>query len=136
MEHEFLIDTCTVIKYLCENLPKYSNDFMDNLVDNDCKVSFITKVELLAWNSPNINDVNIRRKFLHGSTIYSIDNEIIDIVIEIRKKTGVKIPDAFIAATAIKNNFVLISTNENDFKKITCLGLKCINPEKSLSEYL
>lgn len=45
MGQKYLIDTCSVVKYLDEILPKEAISFMDALVDDDCKVSFITKIE-------------------------------------------------------------------------------------------
>jgi predicted nucleic acid-binding protein len=44
----------------------------------------------------------------------------------LRKKYKIKLPDAIIAATAIVNDFTLISHNFKDFLKIT--ELHFINP--------
>ena len=129
MGQKYLIDTCTVVKYLDEMLPPEAISFMDALVDNDCKVSFITKIELLVWNPPIAEDVRVREEFLAGSEIHYINDEIINGTIQIRKATHIKIPDAIIAATAIHNNYVLLSTNDNDFIKVIPLGLKYMNPE-------
>ena len=129
MGQRFLIDTCTIIKYLDELLPSDAISFLDDLVDNDCKVSFITKIELLVWNSPNSGDIIIREELLAGSEIYYVNDAIINCAIEIRKKTNIKLPDAIIAATAICNDFILLSTNSNDFNKVIFLGLKYKNPE-------
>jgi len=125
----FLIDTCTIIKYLDEQFPQDTISFLDDIVDNSCRVSFITKIELLAWNPPTSEDLIIRKEFLEGSKIHFINNEIIRSTIEIRKRTNIKLPDAIIAATAICNDFILLSTNCNDFKKVEILGLKYMNPE-------
>ena len=48
MGQKYLIDTCTVVKYLEELLPPSAISFMDVLVDEDSKVSFIPKIELLV----------------------------------------------------------------------------------------
>ena len=129
MGQKYLIDTCTVIKYLGEVLPQKAISFMDVLVDNDSNVSFITKIELLVWNPLTAEDIKVREEFLTGSEIHYINDEIINGAIRIRKETNIKLPDAIIAATAIHNNYVLISTNDNDFKKVIPLGLKYLNPE-------
>lgn len=63
MGKKYLIDTCTVIKYLDELLPPKAISFMDELVDDDSKVSFITKIELLVWNPPIAEDIRIREAF-------------------------------------------------------------------------
>lgn len=45
-----------------------------------------------------------------------------------RQKQKIKLPDAIIAATALVNDFVIISRNTKDFKNIE--GLEVINPYK------
>jgi predicted nucleic acid-binding protein len=129
MGQKYLIDTCAVIKYLEEVFPLAALTYMDTIIDEDCKVSFITKIELLVWNPQNPNDINIRKAFIAGSEIHFIDDEIIDKATLIRKKTNIKLPDAVIAATAIVNNFILLSDNDIDFKKVESLGLNYLNPK-------
>jgi predicted nucleic acid-binding protein len=129
MGQKYLIDTCAVIKYLDEILPPETISFMDSLLDDDSKGSFITKIELLVWNPPIAEDIRVREEFLAGSEIHYINDEIIDRVIPIRKETGIRLPDAVIAATAIYNDFMLLSTNDKNFKKVIPLGLKYMNPE-------
>ncbi len=134
MGQEYLIDTCAVIKYLDEIFPPEALLFMDILVDKNSKVSFITKIELLAWNAPNPEDIKIREEFLSGSEILFINNEIIATAIKIRKETKIKLPDAVIAATALTYDFVLLSDNENDFNKVVPLRLKYINPKRDFEK--
>lgn len=129
MGQKYLIDTCAVIKYLDEIFPLEALSFMDNIIDEDCKVSFITKIELLVWNPPNPMDIEIRNEFLAGSEIQFVNDEIIDRAIKIRKETNIKLPDAVIAATAMTFNFVLLSDNDKDFLKVEPLGLKYLNPK-------
>jgi len=131
MGQKFLIDTCVVVKYLDNLFPPDAISFMDALVDDDSKVSFITKIELLVWNPPNPDDIKIREEFLAGSEIHYINDDIIIRAIQIRKETKIKLPDAIIAATAMANNFILLSDNDNDFLKVEPLGLKYMNPKNS-----
>ncbi|MBS1503550.1 MAG: PIN domain-containing protein, partial [Bacteroidetes bacterium] len=44
------------------------------------------------------------------------DDDLIDEIIHIRKNYKIKIPDAFIAATALTNDLVLLTRNVEDFK--------------------
>lgn len=129
MGPKFLIDTCAIIKYLDNLLPPKAISFMDSLVDDDSKVSFITQIELLVWNPPIPEDIRIREEFLEGSEIHYINDEIIKGAIQIRKTTNIRLPDAVIAATAIHKDYILLSTNDNDFKKVVPMGLKYLNPE-------
>lgn len=129
MEPKYLIDTCAVIKYLNNLFSTEAITFMDRLVDDDSKVSFITKIELLVWNTSNPDDIKIRYDFLNGSEILYINEKIIDIAIKIRRDIKIKIPDAIIAATAISYDYILLSDNDKDFMKIESFGLKYLNPK-------
>jgi len=129
MEQKYLIDTCAIVKYLENLFPQEALTFIDCIVDDDCKVSFITQIELLVWEPLNPNDLKIRKELLAGSEIIYINDEIIERTIEIRKETKIKLPDAVIAATAIANNLVLLSDNDKDFKRVVPLGLRYLNPK-------
>jgi predicted nucleic acid-binding protein len=56
--------------------------------------------------------------FVAFATIFPIDDRTTDKTIELRRKYKIKLPDAIIAATAIANNFTLITHNIKDFQKI------------------
>lgn len=126
MAERYLIDTCAVIKYLTTVFPPDGITFMDGVVDTESNISFISVIELLAWNPENEDDMRVYNKFIAGSNIMMMDDEIMKQTIAVRKKKKLKIPDAVIAATAIINDLTLISDNDHDFKKVT--GLKYINP--------
>ena len=63
-----------------------------------------------------------------ASNIITVNQDIIQKTIEIRKKFRLKLPDAVIAATALVYDYTLISDNDKDFVKVS--GLKYINPMK------
>jgi hypothetical protein len=128
MGTKYLIDTCVVIKYLNEQLPPSGLLFMDKLVDTDSIISFITKIELMVWHSATEKDILIREAFISGSEIKYINDGIIEKTIDIRKNSNIKIPDAIIAGTSLYYNYTLISTNDNDFKKVIPFGLNYLNP--------
>jgi predicted nucleic acid-binding protein len=128
MGTRYLIDTCAVIKYLQNSFPEKGLLLLDSILDNECQISFITQIELLAWKNQEESSLLIFRQFIKGSKILYINEDIINKAIEIRKKTNVKLPDAIIAATALCYNFTLISDNDKDFKKIIDIGLSYINP--------
>jgi predicted nucleic acid-binding protein len=128
MAKRYLVDTSAVIKYLNETFPENGLKFMDGVVDGNCAISFISEVELQVWKPSNPEDSIVYNQFVSSSFIYGIDNEIISETIRIRKQSSVKLPDAFIAATAIINNLTLVADNDKDFQKIA--GLKYVNPGK------
>ncbi|WP_426669153.1 type II toxin-antitoxin system VapC family toxin [Mucilaginibacter sp. McL0603] len=126
MAERFLIDTSAVIKYLNETLPVNGLSLVDRIVDEESTISFITEIELQAWNPPNPEDLKIYQFFISSSTIIGVDDNTIKETIRIRKFFKLKLPDALIAATAITNNMTLIADNDKDFKQVP--ELKYINP--------
>lgn len=128
MAKRYLIDTSAVIKYLNNTFSAEGLLMIDEIIDQECLLSFITEVELQSWNPTNNQDLSVYIDFVNQSYVYYVDNEIIKETILIRKTYGIKIPDAFIAATALVNDLTLIADNDKDFLKIS--SLKYINPNK------
>ena len=126
MDKRYLIDTSAVIKYLNGTFPLIALEFMDKVIDDICIISFISEVELKVWNPGNLQDEQFYMLFVENSEIISISQSIIDLTIEVRKNYKIKLPDAFIAGTAIANNLTLIADNDKDFSKIR--ELTYINP--------
>jgi len=116
-----------VIKFLQVSFPEKGLLLLDSILDNECQISFITQIELLAWKNQQESSLLVYKQFIKGSKILYINEIIINQAIEIRKKTNVKLPDAIIAATALCYNFTLISDNDKDFTKITDFGLNYLN---------
>lgn len=126
MAQRYLIDTCAVIKYLTVIFPPKGISFMDYIVDEESVLSFISEIELQVWNPPDPADMVIYTEFIAESHIITVEDAIIKKTIDIRKNQKLKIPDAIIAATAMVNDFTLVSDNDKDFTKVP--GLKYINP--------
>ncbi|MEL1244292.1 type II toxin-antitoxin system VapC family toxin [Flavobacterium sp. DGU11] len=127
MGQEYLIDTNVISGYFSELFSENSLDFLDivtNLIPN---ISVITEIEILSWKtSTDVEDVV--RDFVSDGIVFGITPEIVEISVNIRRRKNIKTPDAIIAATAVANNFTLITSNEKDFRNIK--GLKIINPYK------
>ena len=83
-------------------------------------------METLGFNFKTIEEQGVMENFINGSTIYGINDEVVNKTISIRKIKKIDLPDAIIAATAIEYNFTLITRNINDFQNIE--GLKLLNP--------
>lgn len=126
MAKKYLLDTSAVIKYLNNSFSTEGLLMIDQIVDHECLLSFITEIELQCWNPFNATDIKVYIEFLNQSSIYYVDEKIIKETIRIRKTYHLKIPDAFIAATALVHKLVLIADNDKDFLKIN--SLKYINP--------
>ncbi|OJV16497.1 MAG: hypothetical protein BGO21_26805 [Dyadobacter sp. 50-39] len=129
MEERYLIDTSAVIKYLNATLPPSGLVLMDGILDNESIISLITEIELRVWEPSDTTDKAIYESFITGSIVLDLNRDIVDQTIAIRKKYRLKLPDAFIAATAIINNYTLVADNDKDFRKVEIL--KYINPNKN-----
>lgn len=122
-----LTDTNIVSDYFSLSLPTSSIAFMDSVVDGIPNISVITQIELLSWKTNEQITKNVI-DFVNDSLIFNITPEIVATCVEIRIGKKIKTPDAIIAATALVNNFTLITNNEKDFVGIP--NLKIINPHK------
>ncbi len=125
-EQKYLIDSNTVIDYLNGKLPFNGTSFVNSIVDEEPKISVITKIEVLGFNLQSGEDYQIVVDFINDNMVYNLDESIINKTIELRKKYKIKLPDAIIAATALCNDLAIVSRNTDDFKKIK--ELKIINP--------
>jgi predicted nucleic acid-binding protein len=122
---KYLIDTNAVIDYLGNKLPVSGMEFMNKVVDDIPRVSVITKIELLGFDTPAPH-YQLLINFINDSTVLDLTDDVVEACIDIRKKNKTKLPDAIIGAMAIVYDLVLISRNTSDFKSIN--GLKVIDP--------
>jgi predicted nucleic acid-binding protein len=114
MGQKYLLDTNVVLDFMGRKLPAKSMALLSKIIDDQVNISAINKIELLGFANVEQDLVD----FVSFMEIYHLDDEIIDVTIELRKKYKVKLPDAIIAATSIVNNLTLISHNIKDFQKI------------------
>lgn len=126
MGSDYLIDTNVIIYLLDKKLPETAEAFLVSIIDESCQVSVITQIELLSWLPPRYEDKLILEVFVNGCHIIDLSPAIIQETIRLRQLYKLKLPDAVIAATALLNDWTLVSRNDKDFGKIT--GLKYINP--------
>ena len=104
-----VFDTNILIDYLLGNslankeIVQYKNP----------QISIITKMEILVGASEDTEEVI--REFLDNFTIISLNDEIAEIAIIIRKEHKIKLPDAIIWASAKYSNSLLVTRNTKDF---------------------
>jgi len=115
MGQKYLLDTNVVLDFMGRKLPESSKILLSKIIDDQINISAINKIELLGFKHVEQNLID----FVNFSEVYHIDDEIIDSTINLRTKYNIKLPDAIVAATAIVNNFILISHDIKDFQKIT-----------------
>ena len=93
-------------------------------------MSIIYQIELLNWLLPDQEANDVLEKFVADCQIVDLSASIVRQTIQLRQLHKLKLPDAVIAATALVNNWTLISRNDSDFRKIQ--NLKYINPFSDL----
>ena len=121
----YLIDTNVISDYFSASIPATGLQFMDSVIDAIPNLSVITQIELLCWKTDIAKEQAVK-DFISDSEILEITPNVISHCVNIRRDKKVKTPDAIIAATAIANDYTLISNNDKDFKSIQ--DLKYINP--------
>ena len=124
---QYLIDTNVVSGYFSASFPDSGLQFMDTVIDDVPNLSVITQIELLCWKTGAAKEQKVKG-FLAESIIFDLTNDVVLKCVEIRRKRKINTPDAIIAATALCNNFTLITNNTRDFENIK--GLKVVDPYK------
>jgi len=81
-------------------------------------ISVVSYVEVIGFDFMNIEEKNFILSLLSEFPIIDINKDIADIAIEYRKKKKIKLPDAFILATAFYLNADLLTNNVSDFKEL------------------
>jgi len=89
--------------------------------------SVISKMEVLGYNFNNQEEKDIVENMFNEIEILNLNEDIVNKVIETRKKKKIKLPDAIVYATASSNELDLITRNVDDFKNIDN-SVTVINP--------
>jgi predicted nucleic acid-binding protein len=125
MEQQYLVDSNTIIDYVGNKMPDKSLLILDGYLNDNFSLSIISKIEVLGFNDSS-DELKRLADFIGLANIVYVDDTIANKTIELRKIYKIKLPDAIIAATALVYNFVLVSRNIADFKKID--GINVIDP--------
>ena len=75
-------------------------------------------MEVLGYQFRDPKEEEFIREMIEIFRILFIDQKIADMVIDIRRKRRIKLPDAIIAATAKALNLCLVTRNIDDFEKV------------------
>lgn len=121
----YLIDTNVISDYFSASFPISGLLFMDSVINAVPNLSVITQIELLCWKT-DVQKEQLVKDFITDSEVLGITPDVVKQCVNIRRHKKIKTPDAIIAATAIANNYTLLSNNDKDFKGIK--GLKYLNP--------
>jgi predicted nucleic acid-binding protein len=130
MDTGYLLDSNVIIGYLAGRIPSSGMNIVSAIVDQTPHISVISQIEVLRYNDTPENEV-ILNSFITNSVIHSLSSAVVRRTIELCKHSRIKLPDAIIAATALTENFILITRNIDDFKHIS--SLKLLNPWDTLT---
>jgi len=122
MAKKYLLDSDVIIGYLAAKIPQDGMKIVSEIVDQIPNISVISQIEVLRFNDTPENEA-ILKNFIDASVIYPLSNNVVKRTIELCKQKKFKLPDAIIAATALTDDFTLVTRNIDDFKKIPNLEL-------------
>ena len=130
MGTKYLLDSNTVIDYIGHQHPDKGRQWLNQVIDDEINVSIITKIEVLSYDPDKSDNYQVLVDFFDAANIFDLAGSIVSKTILMRQKQKIKLPDAIIAATALVNDFVIISRNTKDFINID--SLEVINPYEIL----
>ena len=128
MAQGYLLDSDVIIGYLAAKIPTSGMDAISAIVDQVPNISVISQIEILRFNDTPENE-KVFADFVDSSVIYPLSPDIVRQTIELCKHNKIKLPDAVIAATALRENFILVTRNIDDFKNVS--GIELFNPWKT-----
>ena len=112
-----------MIDYIAERFDPERLTKLDLIFDIELNTSIISKIEVLGFNVPEVEEVKLYN-FFSIANVIGLTNEISELTISLRKSVKIKIPDAIIAATAIIHNLTLLTRNLKDFKDLPDLTIE------------
>ena len=129
---QYLIDTNILIYFVNRLIPASEHTKVKEILKASFNISIMTKIELLGWHKLEQLNIESLNKLLSKASIFKLIDEIEGQTILLKLRYNLKTPDAIIAATALVNNFTLITRDQKDFKRIE--GIKIYNPFVSSGE--
>jgi predicted nucleic acid-binding protein len=118
-----LLDTNIVI-YL--HGAQLNNTVLATLQSSVLSTCNIIITEVLESKAIDSTDAKYFENLFATMKNYPFDKAVTNKVIELRRTTSIKLPDAIIAATALVNDLVLWTHNIDDFKHVS--GLQIFDP--------
>ena len=106
----FVIDTNIFIL-------RFNDRLAELLPRGEIICSIITEIELLSFSKLTSAEETLIRDTLAKLAIYGIDQDIKEEAIRLRRESGLKLPDAIIAATAICHQAILV-TNDAQLQNV------------------
>jgi predicted nucleic acid-binding protein len=118
------LDSSALILFLNDALPTETVELLNaNLPTGRVLISAIVRAEVLAWHGHSIESLDAARVLLDVCELVPVNAMVADEGARIRRETGLKLPDALIAATALLQPAALVTANGKDFRRVPGLVL-------------
>jgi predicted nucleic acid-binding protein len=121
----YLLDSNVIIGFLAGKIPAPGMARVSGIVDDILHISVISQIEVLRFSDTPEND-QILADFVNAAVIHPLSDSVVNRTIALCKQSKIKLPDAVIAATALIENFTIVTRNTDDFKNIP--GIALLNP--------
>jgi predicted nucleic acid-binding protein len=119
-----IFDSSTLILFLNDALPAEALKLLDNCLQaRRIAISAIVRAEVLAWPGHSQMSLAAALDLLDACQLVAVNAGIADEGARIRRETGLKLPDALIAATALLQGAALATANAKDFRRVPGLTL-------------
>lgn len=100
---KYLLDTNTIIYALNQGLKLQNGKYF---------VSVITEIELLSYSNLTKSDEEILKRLLSQFESIELTKSVKEKTIQIRKDSKLKLPDSIIAASALDNDAILVTSDK------------------------
>jgi toxin FitB len=88
-------------------------------------ISQISQIEVLGYHQITPEEIKDLQEFLYSSNVLPVSGEAVNKAIALRQQRKMSLADSILAATALENDWELVSRNVDDFKSIA--GLRLVN---------
>jgi predicted nucleic acid-binding protein len=117
-------DSSVLILFLNDALPSATLTLLDDYLHaQKIFISAIVRAEVLAWSGHSAMSLAAALALLDACQLVPVNAMVADEAARIRRETGLKLPDALIAATAVLQNAALVTANAKDFRRVPGLML-------------
>lgn len=122
MAHVF--DSSALILFLNDALPEPGVVLLhEQLQLGQAFISSIVRAEVLAWSGHTVASLIAAGALLDLCQLVVVGKSVADEAARIRRETGLKLPDALIAATALLQSATLVTANGKDFRRVAALAV-------------